>query len=143
MIWTDAASRPTLFIWNGAPAPAEMTAWVESTHLDLPSDLVEFWLRTGGGTAFESEELLAPFAGLAADDVLERNAWHQSKGMSDGFFVFHEGLLLSAVRCPDPRYVTLRPPHYAVDGEFGSFADWYRRTLRAEYGERYSLGRVA
>jgi hypothetical protein len=143
MILADATSRPALFFWNGAPAPVEITAWVESTGLDLPADLLDFWLHTGGGTVFESEELLAPFAGPAAAGILERNAWHHSKGMLDGFLVFHEGLWLSAVRSPEPRYVTLRLPQYTVDAEFGSFAEWYNGTLRAEYGERYAHGQVA
>jgi hypothetical protein len=53
--------------------------------------------------------------------------------------VFHRGLFPSAVRLSDQRFVTLTEDGYTVKDSFASLDEWYVRTLRAEYGERYGL----
>jgi hypothetical protein len=52
---------------------------------------------------------------------------------------FQQGAFLSAVRLSDQRFVTLTEGGYTIKDSFDSLDEWYVRTLRAEYGERYSL----
>jgi hypothetical protein len=139
-ILDDANRRPDLFLWVGRPEADAVTLWLGEHGIDVPPDLVSFWQATGGGLAFESEELLAPLGSSHADDGLwPTNRRHRSQGMPEGFVVFHEGAWVSAFRGTAPRYVTLTLPSYQVDGEYASLEEWYLRTLRAEYAERYGL----
>jgi len=50
-ILKDAASRPRLFEWVGAPEPAVLDRWLADHGLEMPDDLVAFWRATGGGVA--------------------------------------------------------------------------------------------
>ena len=52
---------------------------------------------------------------------------------------FTEGCFLSAVRLSDQRFVTLNQGSYTAKDSFASFDEWYVRTLRAEYSERYGV----
>jgi hypothetical protein len=102
----------------GQPDAVALEQWLAEHTIDVPADLVAFWRATGGGEAFETEQLLAPLAqSELADSVLSRNRWHQGQGMPNALLVFHEGAWLSALRDVEPRYVTLTQPSYQVDEE--------------------------
>ena len=53
--------------------------------------------------------------------------------------MFQQGAFLSAVRLSDQRFVSLTEGGYTIKDSFDSLDEWYVRTLRAEYGERYGL----
>ncbi len=138
-ILEDASTRPRAFRWVGPPDPTALDAWLAEYALPVPHDLVAFWRVTGGGTVFESEELLPPLGTPDASEALgARNVWHRSRGMAPGFILFHEGSWLSAVRAAEPQYVTLAPG-YLVEETFPSLEEWYRCTLRSEFADRYGL----
>jgi hypothetical protein len=138
-ILQDAATRPELFWRVGALDASALDSWLAKHTLNMPDDLIAFWRATGGGIAFETEELLAPMAEARDSESLwARNEWYRSQGMPARFVVFHEGAWLSAVRAPAPRYVTLTS-RYVVEKAYPSLEEWYRLTLRAEYAERYGL----
>src|SRR5262245_17590070 len=137
---SDFKYRSQAFSWYGPVAPKLLQEWITQRRLDVPSDLVALWQWLGGGVIFETEEILAPLGGGPhALDFDETNRSHWAKGLSDGVFVFHAGLWVSAVRAESPRYVTLEFDSYATVGEFGSLDDWYRLTIRAECAQRYGL----
>ena len=79
-----------------------------------------------------------PNACFAQDDIEGRNAAHAAKGKPSGLYIFQEGAFLSAIRLSDQKFVTLTKD-YTVEDSFGCLDDWYIRTLRAEFGERYGL----
>jgi hypothetical protein len=56
----DAKAAPDLFSWNGSISRDLLEDWVAALRWRIPSDLVEFWVATGGGEVFESERLLRP-----------------------------------------------------------------------------------
>jgi hypothetical protein len=105
---------------------------------------VELWRVTGGGDVFETETIFrptvpsAPNSCFVQDGIEERNTGHASNGKPCGLYVFQQGAFLSAVRLADQKYVTLTT-NYAVEDAFSSLDEWYTRTLRAEFGERYGL----
>jgi hypothetical protein len=110
----------------------------------LPSDLIELWEATGGGDIFESETVFRPTVPsvpntcFVQDDIEGRNAAHAARGKPSGLYIFQQGTFLSAIWLSDQTFVTLTKD-YAVENSFGSLDDWYVRTLRAEFGERYEL----
>jgi hypothetical protein len=111
----------------------------------LPSDLLDFWCATGGGDIFESETILRPAVSqspnscfVTGDDTDTQNSAHRNAGMPAGLFIFHIGSFLSAIVLENQRYVTLRND-YSIESEFVSLDDWYLRSLRAEFSERYGL----
>jgi hypothetical protein len=53
--------------------------------------------------------------------------------------LFHEGTWLSGFRSSTPEYVTVNQDTYNIEGEFQSLENWYRKTVRAEFAERYGL----
>jgi hypothetical protein len=131
--------RPDLFWWAGPPQPSRLNAWLHGLGFPVPDDLAAFWVETGGGTVFETEELLCPMGPtVAAGGVEEQSAWHRTAGLPEDLLLFHEGAWLSALRVRDGRYVTLGPG-YEPATEFGSLDEWFRATLLAEYGERYGV----
>jgi hypothetical protein len=60
------------------------------------------------------------------------------KGKPSGLYIFQQGAFISAARLSDQEFVTLTKD-YAIENSFGSLDDWYVRTLRAEFGQRYGL----
>jgi hypothetical protein len=141
----DAQRVPRIFSAFGAIPSAEIQDWLQRTKLTLPSDLVALWQQSGGGDVFESETILRPTVVSKPDscfveDAIEGiNAAYEEEGKSGDLYVFHRGLIPSAVRLSDQRFVTLTEGGYTVKDSFASFDEWYVRTLRAEYGERYGL----
>jgi hypothetical protein len=140
----DAQGVPGIFYPFGAIPRAELREWLRQNALVLPPDLIDLWELTGGGDIFDSETVFRPTVPLipnthfAQDDIEGRNAEHAAKGKPSGLYIFQQGAFLSAIRLSDQTFVTLTRD-YSVDNSFGSLDDWYVRTLRAEFGERYGL----
>jgi hypothetical protein len=140
----DAQVVPGVFCPFGAIPRAELREWLRQSTLVLPPDLVELWEASGGGDIFESETVFRPTVPsvpnscFAQDDIEGRNAAHAAKGKPSALYIFQQGTFLSAVRLSDQTFVTLTKD-YAVENSFGSLDDWYLRTLRSEFGERYGL----
>jgi len=141
-ILADAAKHPRLFVWEGQPSETALRRVVARLRVAPPDDLVQLWHSTGGGTVFETEELLCPTVLTDNDPCLglvPRNTFHQDRSMPEGLLVFHEGSWLSAVRSTPPRYVVLTEPGYVVAEEYSSLDGWYG-ALRREFDARYGLG---
>lgn len=135
----DATERPDLFVWRGAIRREELREWLDAKRLDLPDDLVELWLETGGGDLFESETLLAPFGDPASgDDVGGVNEAFRIRGLSSAHLIVSTGIFLAALRLADKKWVLLDQETFQEERECGSFDDWYR-LVRAEFAERYGL----
>ena len=141
----DAHKVPRIFFPFGAIPVGELQDWLRRTRLVLPSDLIELWQLTGGGDVFESETIFRPTVPstpnscFVEDDIEGRNTVFAEEGKSGDLYVFQQGAFLSAVRLSDQRFVTLTEDGYAIKDSFDSLDEWYVRTLRAEYGERYGL----
>ena len=140
----DAQGVPDVLQPFGAIPAAELREWLRQNAVALPPDLIELWEVTGGGDIFDSETVFRPTvpsipnAYFIGDDVEGRNVAHAAKGKPSGLYIFQEGAFLSAIRLSDQKFVILTK-NYAVEDSFGSLDDWYVRTLRAEFGERYGL----
>jgi hypothetical protein len=141
----DAKRVPRIFSSFGAIPSLEIQDWLRRTSLTLPSDLIELWQQSGGGDVFESETILRPTVPsipnscFVEDGIEGTNAAYAEDGKSGDLYVFHRGLFPSAVRLSDQCFVKLTEGGYVVNDSFASFDEWYVRTLRAEYGERYGL----
>ena len=139
-IQKDAARRPELFLWRGPLAPASVDAWIRDKNLRVPPDLRQFWIETGGGDLFESEELLGPFAARVWERTVDSvTDAHRVSGMPPGYLVFHAGLGISVVRQSDGRYLDLDEGTYRTTSEFSSFGEWYRDSLRTLFAAKYGL----
>ena len=141
-IISDARLRPRLFRWNGKMDEVSLRRWLEEHDLGgrCPSGLIAFWEQTGGGDVFESETILGPMGDAdLGDDIIALNKELMSRGMPERFLVFHAGLLTSAVDTISGDFVELGLPAFDVVRRFLSFDEWYRETLREEYGVRYGL----
>ena len=141
----DAQKVSEVFSPFGAIPLTEIQDWSRQNGFVVPPDLIELWQQTGGGDVFESETILRPTVASAPnscfveDDIEGINAAYAAEGKSGDLYVFHRGLFSSAVRLSDQRFVTLTVGGYTIKDSFASFDEWYVRTLRAEYGERYGL----
>jgi hypothetical protein len=146
VLWRDATQRPKVFEWLGPVDRGALTKWLEAEGIAAPPDLIDLWRVTGGGTLFESEEILVPIAGHERDgsagevpSVVSRTAWYRSRGLDARYVIFEEGLFLSALRQPGGAIVTVDGAALAEETEFGSLDEWYRRTLRDAFGDVYGL----
>jgi hypothetical protein len=122
--------------------PAGLGEWLSGNQWlgPCPNDLLVFWQETGGGDVFETETILGPLGDpQMGDDIATVNHALRSDGMPARFLVFHAGLLMSAVDTEAGDYVELEPSSFRVLRRFASLDEWYRGTLRKEYGERYGL----
>jgi hypothetical protein len=146
LLLQDASEHPEVFVWAGAINAGVVRAWIRDERLVVPLDLVELWERTGGGTMFESEELLVPVAGEERDgtdgavaSIVSRTREYHARGLAGEYVLFSEGLFLSALRQPSGTIVTLDPRSLKETDQFPSLDEWYRRTLREQFAWRYRL----
>lgn len=144
IILQDAERWPKPFQWFGAIPRPELEDWLRRERLVLPPDLIELWEITGGGDVFEETILRptvrsVPNGGYVEDDIESVNAYYAAAGNPKGFYIFMDGTFLSAVRLHDQEFVTFTR-NYIVENSFPSFDEWYMKTLRPEFGERYGLG---
>lgn len=138
----DARARPELFNWNGGVSPAALESWLARNEWmgPCPTDLFDLWRETGGGDVFETETIFGPSSDPSlGDDLVTLNLAMRNRGMQARYLVFHVGLLISATDTETGDYVELAPEDFRVARRFTSLDDWYRTTLRAEYGNRYGL----
>jgi len=139
-ILRDAEEYPSCFFWYGAVSSSDLLSWQNERRLKIPNDLLRLWQETGGGDLFETETIVGPQKnGEWADDFDSVNDLHWRKGMPKGFAVFHIGVVLSAFRLRDSRYVILDQESYTVLREYDTLDEWYEKELRAEYESRYGL----
>jgi hypothetical protein len=121
---------------------AELESWLAHNNWigPCPRDLLAFWQETGGGDVFETETILGPLGDpQLGDDIAAVNREMRNRGMPERFLVFHVGLTTSAIDTESGDYVELAPEDFHVLRRFVSLEEWYRATLRAEYGRRYGL----
>ncbi|MFL6436923.1 MAG: hypothetical protein ACJ71Q_05035 [Terriglobales bacterium] len=145
LLINDAIRAPHAFCWFGAIPPAELDAWIQRSQALLANDLLDFWRMTGGGDLFESETILRPTVEslpnacfVSGDDTDSVNSTQRERGMPKHLFVFQIGVFFSAVDMRYHKYVTLSES-YVPQAQFNSLEQWYRGTLRAEFGSTYGL----
>jgi hypothetical protein len=141
-IYEDSLIRPDLFHWFGV-VESELKPWISALPLRVHPGLVSFWQRTGGGVVFESETLLGPIVSDESDNVLQVSEFHWNKGMPRNLLIFHTGLFLSVSFVDwnrhQNRICTLRQGSYQIEQQFNTFDEWYQKTIRSIYAERYGL----
>ena len=121
---------------------SELESWLVGNEWigPCPDDLKTFWQENVGGDIFETETILGSLGDpQLGDDIAAVNRRMRERGMPGRFVIFHVGLLTSAVDTLTGDYVELAPDDFRVLRRFSSLDEWYRSTLRAEYGHRYGL----
>lgn len=140
-IYEDALTRPDLFHWFGIDE-AEFDDWLMALPLQVHPGLVSFWRRTGGGDLFDTETIFGPLVSEESDNVLKVNELYWNKGLSRNMFLFHSGVCLS-VSLVDRRHrnriLSLKLGSFEIQHWFDTFNEWYKKTIRSEYAERYGL----
>jgi hypothetical protein len=139
-ILIDTEIMPSAFYWLGRIEKDKFNGWLNKQNFILPDDLKEFLEITGGGTAFESEEFLCPInVPIYESDFSEINKSYKLKGLPKDYIIFQLGIFLSAIRLSDKKYVILDKNNFNVIDEFISFNEWYTKTIREEFADRYGL----
>ncbi len=139
-ILQDASSHPELFSWVGPLNHAQLVEFLHLKRWQIPIDLLDLWLRTGGGDFFESETFFAPFSDVWADDKLESvNASLWCKGMPKQYLAIHDGIKFTTLDLSNARYYFVDEHTFAVTDTFDSLNSWYLRGLRPLFQEKYSL----
>jgi len=78
---SDGKKYPNAIWWFGAIDGIELEKWITDKKLNVPSDLKQLWIQTGGGELFESEYILSPFPYRVYSDFDDENQKYQSLGM--------------------------------------------------------------
>ena len=131
---------PSLFDWNGPITSDRLVSAIEHLNIRPPADLIYLWETTGGGTIFESEEILSPIKNHGnTEDVHAVSEWHYKSGLPKQFVVFATGCFLSAVSRIDSTYVSLDTETYDVEKQYNTLDQWYNNTLFDEFASRYGL----
>jgi hypothetical protein len=138
LILKDSKLRPDLFFWWGNIPLSEIERWEREQCVSVPEDLKQLWSIKGGGDLFESETILPPSGATEDGLVLPRSKWFWGKGLDSDYYVFHEGLYVSAFRESSNALCSLKDANFSLVSTFGTLDDWYL-SLRAEYGDRYGL----
>jgi len=139
-ILRDATVIPELFVWNGAIPLEDLRSIIAAAGMMLPEDLCILLSETGGGDIFETETILSPSGDKSlGDEIASTNESLRQRGLPKGLTVFHQGSWVSAVRINEPQYVTVDGESFTVTGEYESLDDWYKGTIRDEFGRRYKL----
>jgi hypothetical protein len=134
-ILDDSRIAPQVFLWNGRPNADHLYQRIAELGWTVPSDIVAFWIETGGGDVFETEELLCP-----TQQNYEDLTWPaRQAGLPEDWVVFHIGWGTSVVRQSTVDFAVVEINTHRVRHVYRSFDEWYRRYLRAEYATRYGL----
>jgi hypothetical protein len=140
----DSLALPRLFIWSGPVAENELKKWLVGLPFYPPDSLIELWATFGAGDIFESETLFAPFEKTPTEEsVLTVTNRYRASGLPKSFYIFHEGVTLSAYTEGSLPFVELDPHDLSIQGTYGTFDDWYENTLRIYFAERYRLSSAA
>jgi hypothetical protein len=140
-IFDDSKNRPELFIWNGKIEFMELKNWLSKNNWEkINEELFNFYLKTGGGTIFESETILGPYGNRTlGDDLVSMNQYYINLGMSKNWLLFHIGLFSSSLDLDNDEIIVFDKSSFKILFEFKTFSDWYDKFLRQEYYERYNL----
>ena len=138
-ILKDASERPQIFVWRGPLDLEKVNAWLSHNQVNIPPDLKELWIVTGGGDIFESETLLSPLETDPSYDIEAVNRFHWQSGLDKSLLIFHVGTWISAVRNEPPHFVSFSLGDVEKKMEFKDFDAWYRQTVRREFAQRYGL----
>jgi hypothetical protein len=139
-ILNDAKLRPELFVWAGMAEPARIAGWVQQQGWRVPDDLIELWVRTGGGDFFESETLFAPFSNLFAQDNLEIvNSSLWSRGMPKDLLAIHDGMQFTALVISSAQYAFVDEESFRIKQLFANLDSWYLTGIRPLFEEKYCL----
>lgn len=136
----DEEVAPYLFHWSGRVLPSELRNWIRTVGIMPPSDLVWLWIETGGGTMFETEEVLCPMKSAINDlDVLTATKLWHGRGLDPQLLVFHQGMCVSAWDHSAGKVRTYSRRDLRALEDARSIDEWYTQIIRAEYAARYGL----
>ena len=123
----DAVACPLLFVWNGRVEDVVVDGWLAERQLVVPEDVRALWIETGGGTIFETEELLAPAAPDEPTLISSPVAG----------VVFYSGAFgRAAIQQPGGNLVLIDRDETVHP--LSSLAAWYF-LIRGEFAQRYGL----
>jgi len=137
LLASDLKAGSRLFIVSG-PIDAEvLRAWVSGYGRPVPEGLLALWGMIGGGTIFETEDILVP-GGTGDYDIDAINAeFREWRALAPDLLVFHAGGEVTAI---DERgaVVGLDSTSLVPVRSFASIEDWYRE-LRDVFAAKYGL----
>jgi|HubBroStandDraft_3_1064219.scaffolds.fasta_scaffold95599_3 hypothetical protein len=143
VILRDSQLHPGVFFWSGALSTSAVEEWERKQSLFAPEDLKQLWSLKGGGDLFESETILQPFGTKEYDLIEPVSSVFWGKGLSTDYCVFHTGRVESVFRKSDGALFSLGSPDISQMSQFEDLDEWYVRTLRSIYWERYGLEALA
>ena len=136
----DESAAPNLFSWHGRLHLATVQRWIAKLGVVVPSDLVWLWAHTGGGTMFETEQLLRPVkVDSELIDMEPVNDAVHDRGLAPSHVVFHEGLCISSWDQATQQVCTFSRRDLGPLSEVASLSVWYNRIIRPEFAARYGL----
>ncbi|MGH2409555.1 MAG: SMI1/KNR4 family protein [Chloroflexota bacterium] len=143
LLMADAEIAPFLFLWHGPVDPLALDEWIARLGIVVPDELRDLWIRTGGGEMFEGEDILRPILTANMDhtvDGVERaNEWYRTQGLSSEHLLFETGAFVAAVRQRDGAIVDLDSNTFEEREAFATLSEWYLKTERDEFAQRYGL----
>jgi hypothetical protein len=135
----DSKLHPDAFFWNGPLSTSAIEEWERKELLSAPEDLKQLWSLKGGGDLFESETILQPFDAKEYDLIESVSSVFWAKGLSTNYCIFHTGRVESVFRKSDGAIFSLGPVDTSQMHQFEDLDEWYVKTLRSIYRERYGL----
>jgi hypothetical protein len=135
----DSQVHPSLFFWRGLLSISAIEDWERKEALIAPRDLRQLWSLKGGGDLFESETILQPFGADEYDLIESVSSVSWGKGLSTDYCVFHTGIVESVFRKSDGALFSLGSADLNELTQFRDLDEWYLKTLRTVYAERYGL----
>ena len=139
LIVCDSQRHSDAFFWRGSLSLSAIEDWERQQSLCAPRDLKQLWTLKGGGDLFESETILQPFGGDDYDLIESVSCVFWGKGLSTDYCIFHTGIVDSAFRKSDGALFSLGSSEQKQMSQFRDLDEWYLRTLRSVFAEKYGL----
>jgi hypothetical protein len=140
LILRDAEMYRRLFWWTTPLSISAIEDWEREHSLLAPRDLKDLWSPKGGVDLFDADTILQPFGAKEDYDLIEPvSAVRWERGLSRDFCVFHIGVVDSVFRKSDGAIFSLPTDDPTQMIPFGDLNEWYVKTLRSEYAEKYGL----
>lgn len=143
LILRDSALHPRIFFWTGALSISAIDNWERARSVRVPGDLKQLWSLKGGLDLFESETILQPFGTEEYDLIEPVSSVHWERGLSTEYYAFHTGIVESVFRKSDGALFSLQSSDLKQMSQFLDLEEWYAKTLRSVFAEKYGLEPLA
>ncbi len=130
--------KPKFFMPFGAIGKTDLAKALSQYDFLFPQELVNLWIKFGGGEFWETENILHPLPtdDESLEDMVSYNKFAYETGFDRAFHIFASNTVeLVAFHKVNHSIKIFRPKeeHYREDGQFDNILEWFNSIFQDQY----------